>query len=405
MSTRIHSFPNEILHQVFQETIRNNTTAPRPPPSLTRAPFNISQVCSRWRDIALHPTFWADIVLVGPTTQSVLLHELFRRRAFPQLRPGSMSMTYIAKSDDKHQEDEHRPLSRAVSSELNFMYAMMNVVNRSEWREVDLDFSFHGPLHLRQKSITLGPFPSTERLSLAAPKDCCTRIQSYLNLSKSHQLKMLSLRGDWDVYSSLPPFLGDFRPALPSLTTLEFDLVGDVEVYSSFVQCIRLFANAPNLHTLTLRSMSGRPSFPYPKQLPRLKNLRNLRVVIAAGQSASIACCFASIDLPVLQQLVVQTLHDAAVREPLFDLGACVVNCLRRSQCPLEMLKIHSSVLAERWIIAMLRQAPLLRSLVLSGCGTLSNKLLSALLTRPTFGSPPHAVSKIVFDNCTSGAP
>lgn len=51
---------------------------------------------------------------------------------------------------------------------------------------------------------------------------------------------MLSLRGDWDVYSSLPPFLGDFRPALPSLTTLEFDLVGDVEVYSSFVQCIRL---------------------------------------------------------------------------------------------------------------------------------------------------------------------
>lgn len=116
---------------------------------------------------------------------------------------------------------------------------------------------------------------------------------------------MLSLRGDWDVYSSLPPFLGDFRPALPSLTTLEFDLVCDVEVYSSFVQCIRLFANAPNLHTLTLRSMSGRPSFPYPKQRPRLKNLRKLRVVIPAGQSASIACCFASIDLPVLQQLVV----------------------------------------------------------------------------------------------------
>lgn len=159
-----------------------------------------------------------------------------------------MRMTYIAKTEGKHQEDENRPLSRVVSSELTFMYALMNVVNRSEWREVDLDFGFYGPLHDRQKSITLGPFPSMERLSLTAPNDCCTRIQSYLDLAKSHQLKILSLRGDWDVYSSLPPFLDYFRPALPSLTMLEFDLVGDVEVYSSFVQCIRLFANAPNVH-------------------------------------------------------------------------------------------------------------------------------------------------------------
>lgn len=216
-------------------------------------------------------------------------------------------MTYIAKNDVNYQENRHRPLCEAASSEFNFLYPLMNAVIRSQWREVDLDFSFRETLHFCQKSIAFGPFPSIERLSLTAPEDCCTRIQSHLDLSKSHQLKNQGalLRGDWDVYHSLPSCLDDFRPALPSLATLEFERVGDMEVYSSFVRLIR---NAQNLHTLTIRTMSGRMSFPYPKQRPRLKNIRKLRVVVAAGQSAKIACYLACIKFPMLQQLVVQTL-------------------------------------------------------------------------------------------------
>lgn len=169
------------------------------------------------------------------------------------------------------------------------------------------------------------------------------KIQSDLDLSRSSKLRMLSLRGDWDFYNSLLPFAINCRTTLPSLTTLELDLVGDKEGFSSSNQCIRLLGNAPNLHTLTVRSMSGYTS--PSAQLLRLENVRKLRVIAAAVQLGTIRNFLYRIKCPRLQQLVVQTVNDEGSDEPVNGFMLDIQGLLQRSKCTLEVLKIRSRLI------------------------------------------------------------
>lgn len=99
--------------------------------------------------------------------------------------------------------------------------------DRSRWKEIDLNFSIGGPLRHRVGStddsqggfVTFGPFPRMERLLLTAPTDCFTVLPSHLDLSDSHQLRTLSLLGDWHFYDSLRSIAPNGTPALPSLYT------------------------------------------------------------------------------------------------------------------------------------------------------------------------------------------
>lgn len=87
-STHIHNFPNEILEKVFQEATRVRT-----PPSFKQAPYNISNVCGRWRTIALHPKFWENIVVKDSSVRGVKLFRLFLKHALHQLESRLASVT------------------------------------------------------------------------------------------------------------------------------------------------------------------------------------------------------------------------------------------------------------------------------------------------------------------------
>lgn len=401
-STHIHSFSNEILQKIFQEAIRGRT-----PPSIREAPYNISHVCDRWRTIALHPMFWKNIVVNDSSGRGVRLFRLFLKRALHRSGSRPASVTYHGRSGDDRQEDWDAPMSRADLSELNFMRFVAQNVNAESfvWKELVLNFSFRGPLRSdplvsKERFVTLGPFPSVEILSLTAPTDCCAKIQSDLDLSRSSKLRMLSLRGDWDFYNSLLPFAINCRTTLPSLTTLELDLVGDKEGFSSSNQCIRLLGNAPNLHTLTVRSMSGYTS--PSAQLLRLENVRKLRVIAAAVQLGTIRNFLYRIKCPRLQQLVVQTVIDEGSDEPVNGFMLDIQGLLQRSKCTLEVLKIQSRLIQEVYINRLLLQVPDLRSLVLSGCDGLSMRILTNLSDKcPDDKWYLDKLRKIIFDRCT----
>lgn len=87
-STHIHNFPNEILEKVFQEATRVRT-----PPSFKQAPYNISNVCGRWRTIALHPKFWENIVVKDSSVRGVKFFRLFLKHALHQLESRLASVT------------------------------------------------------------------------------------------------------------------------------------------------------------------------------------------------------------------------------------------------------------------------------------------------------------------------
>lgn len=190
-STHIHNFPNEILEKVFQEATRGRT-----PPSSKQAPYNISHVCDRWRTIALHPKFWENIVVKDSSVRGVKFFRLFLKHALHQLELRLASVTYHGRSGGNHQEDWDVPEPLADLSELKFMRFIAQNVNaeHSVWREIVLNFGFHGPLRSdslvasQGRFVTLGPFPSIERLLLTAPTDCSATIQSHLDLSNNQQL-------------------------------------------------------------------------------------------------------------------------------------------------------------------------------------------------------------------------
>lgn len=349
-----------------------------------------------------------EIVVKDSSVRGVKFFRLFLKHAPHQLESRLASVTYRGRSGGNRQEDWDVPEPLADLSELKFMRFIAQNVNaeHSVWREIVLNFGFHGPLRLdslvasQGRFVTLGPFPSIERLLLTAPTDCSGTIQSHLDLSNNQQLRMLSLRGNWNFYDSLPPFAVNCRPALPSLTTLEFDLVSDTAVFSSFMQCIRLLGNAPTVHTLTVRSMSGitAPS----SQMIQLDNLRRLRIVAAAGQLATIAYFLFRIKCPRLQQLVVQTVNDEGSNEPVTRFMLDIHDLLRRSECTLEVLKIQSRLISEERIIELLFQVPDLRSLVLSRCDDLSEKILFTLSVQcPGNRWCLDKLRRIVFDGCT----
>lgn len=405
----IHSFPNEVLYQIFQYTIHDTASAP----SLTQAPFNISQVCERWRYIALHPAFWSDIVLSDPSLPAARLFNLFLERALSRAGARPLSVKYHGKRNDR-QEDRHRPMSQADLTELQFMRFLTYSIDaqRSVWREVDLDFSFCGPLRLdpvvvsQGRLMALGPLPFVERLSLAAPSDCCVLVQSHLDLSESFHLRELNLRGYWAVYLNSSFISSNYGPSLLSLTTLEIDCDSDTVAFSPRVQCLHLLSHAPNLQSLTVRSTSKELPPPH-LELPllRLENLRKLRVVTTGGHTGTISNFLLCIECPGLQQLVVQSLMDDTGGEPIPILASRIQYFFKRSKCALEVLKIHSHVISEEGIISFLLLVPNLRSLVISGCGDLSERILSILSTQPPeIGWPSDKARKIVFDRCTFGS-
>lgn len=198
----------------------------------------------------------------------------------------------------------------------------------------------------------------------------------------------------------LRPLTPNGRPALLSLSSLDFDLVGNTQGFSSFAQCIRLLGNAPNVHSLTVRSMSG--STVAPAQLLRFENLRNLRVIAAAGQLGTIGKFLDRILCPSLKQLVVQTVNDEGSDESVPRFILDIRDLLQRSKCTLEVLKIQSRLIPEECIIQLLFRTPDLRTLVLSDCDDLSESIFSTLSARcPGDRWCLDKLRKIVFDRCT----
>lgn len=303
------------------------------------------------------------------------------------------------------------PYTPANFTEMDLMRYLAHHINadRFRWKEIELSFSFGGPLRHRVGStdnsqgrfVTFGPFPRIERLLLTAPTDCFPVLQSRLDLSDSHQLRTLSLLGNWHFYDSLRAIAPNGTPALPSLNTLELVLVGDTEAFSSLTQCMRLLENAPNVQTLTVCAMPASGSTAPPAQLLRLEGLRYLCVVAAAGQLGTIVNFLNRIQCPRLQQLVVLTVNednDEHVSRFMLELQ----DLLRRSKCTLEVLKIQSRLIPENSIIELLFCVPDLRSLMLSGCDDLSERMLSTLSVRgPGNRGCLDKLRKIVFDRCT----
>lgn len=199
--TLTHNIPNQ---RVSQEIIRGNRTS-----SLERAPCNISD--ARWFNSLLHRMF--------SENEEVTSISFYPREFHP------IGIPYI----DDYLVEWTGPYTPANFTEMDLMRYLAHHINadRFRWKEIDLNFSFGGPLRHRVGStdnsqrgfVTFGPFPRMERLLLTAPTDCFTVLPSHLDLSDSHQLRTLSLLGDWHFYDSLRSIAPNGTPALPSLYT------------------------------------------------------------------------------------------------------------------------------------------------------------------------------------------
>lgn len=346
-------------------------------PSLNQAPINTAQVCARWRRIALHWSFWSNIVLMKPHMRHFEAILLFLDRA----KGKKLSIKCV--------EWTFRYSSRALDIQL-----LCDIINArcSEWRELDLDMRLGRPSIIAWKELMvhpliIGPLPQVERLSLMASFFIPKTSTSLLDLSESSRLRELHLHGPWSIKLDPNQTNFDRRPALPSLISLGVNTDMFVTDYPSAGLCLQLLSHAPNLQSLDVVLATA---VLLESTALRLEHLRTLRIFAPRLTDNVVSRFLSCLTLPALKELDVylSTSKNEEVDGPVVFDRSSISNLLQRSACSLDMLRINCKAIFDEEIIACLQLSPDLRSLAVVYLEHAGEKLLSTLTRSPNIGGP-----------------
>jgi hypothetical protein len=345
--------PVELWDMVFEECV------PHPPqPSLVEAPLNVSQVCRRWRNIALsNPVIWSALAVTTTRRHTEHGHALEALHRLIQLW-----------------------LHRSGTRQLSVSLAQSDEVKSTSSISLLLDAVLAHATHLRS-------------LGVRAPEACLFPLESpalYLP-----ELEHLKIESPW----SQPPIPGfqislDRTPRLSGLAVVhasfdaahiggfdyrqltELTLVPDAQappdVFWTADEALAFLAEAPHLQTLRLAINDFMPRRRTLAQADALHSLSlEFRDALtgAPRRHARIGAFFSLLYTPNLQQL---TLRDRGAAHtviwPLYqhlDQWPQAQFLAYLGATPLRALTLEHLPLYETQVIECLQQVPQLRELVL----------------------------------------
>lgn len=335
----IQSIPPEMLEQIFIFCYNNNAVRP----ASSEAPFNITRVCSIWRDVAHRiPLLWASLrVKISLSSSSPSLGciqtWLSRSGGHPLtlqlvLAPGDIKLTMSKRI--------HELLCGQVLEPL--------IAEIFRWEVIDIDMR-QLPFHLDLPSIS-------------APLE-------------AHMLRHLEIRPNappdwWSVINQPPrsyPWLSillDSAPLLSSFASHGQHEIIDWDIPWHQFTCVRLTGCAeivcldtlqktPNVQHCVLSGLTNTFYGNVPTFTPAI--LRDLQSLLIHSD-VDLQVLFSNLILPDLQNLEIYVVSSQASGIPANSEGMeePFLTLLERSACPISALALHSVIISSRGLLRCL---------------------------------------------------
>ncbi|KLO13410.1 hypothetical protein SCHPADRAFT_997410 [Schizopora paradoxa] len=340
-----HRLPVEVLALIFRVCFPSNL--PEPSTDLasaifTSAPCNISQVCSRWRTVALSlPALWAQwfVSIRNATSRDVwkLVGILRTWRDRSRVEPLS---AFIAVAPGIGFEEQLKLGGDAKEA----IEALFDLVYELEPRWCRMNLSIDAP-----SSFIRGSTRCLEPTKL-------THLQE-LHVSAYPRYEMPSCNIRFFALRATPP-------AFCSLRTLVLTNDKSSKMLSPSLtrQCLVILHHAPQLETfeVTLVSPISDENFPNFPVVPA-PSLRRLVLDVCEQPARGFACKFILDHLiaPALEKLIIKSKHSDGIAEEAYETCGFVSDFLSRSRPPLTELTLCMAM-TQKKLMAILRQLPYL---------------------------------------------
>ena len=328
-SRAIHKMTKELCAMIFLRCLPDGNYAR---PSRLAAPLSISQVCRRWRAIAMEsPKLWCSIhIMRNP-----------RARHFPSptllnawlTRAGKQPLEICFAPEDPD-DRSHRTHAAEIKPILDTLVYFID-----RWRDVKLWTRYVNMSSL--KHIPSTGAPRLESLELIGPsdfKEFSTRVSNIWAASPRFKEFKMEHRG---APSTSPEFLTIFNLPFQQLTSIS--LSNTVSV----IECIRMLQFSPKLVDCVFENISV-GSLPHPSnaKVATLHNLRSLELTVDLlefdnhSRHMILAPILNTIKAPRLQSLILGS--EERWSQQAFDAF------MGWSQCPLESLTLDMVSLTDK---------------------------------------------------------
>ncbi|CAA7269481.1 unnamed protein product [Cyclocybe aegerita] len=376
--------PTEILCCIFSEYINvhfSRTPFESKTPLVScfsnANPTLLSQVCSKWRAVAVNlPTLWSSIFISIPAESHIYLVQLWLQRA----RDQPLDITLDS--------------SRDLSSTRKILRAI--VLRSQYWRKVDIKLSHYLVWYLRK---------------LVVPPLRCDALQSVRLILKESfagdfdprpfhntELETQHLRSIWSFFYTSTclqdvAWIGDTDPEvyfhegtprrlkrIDSSSSLSLDQEQMVEFLGFFPELTHLRAEVASASRQYIPKL-GTPSRPLTHQ-----HLHTLHLYTFIPLSL----VFSHITLPSLSELLIASLfHDGTLFDP-----PVLENFFLRSNCQLQVLKYLNRDMPETCLLRLL-ELPQLQSLLWLGCAAVTTDLTISAFLQTTEHNVPKVLPRL----------
>ncbi|KLO08813.1 hypothetical protein SCHPADRAFT_593109 [Schizopora paradoxa] len=281
------SLCSEVLGEIFVTcTLRDTYYGEGTNPSLSSAPINVSQVCRRWRQVALStPRLWSYFFLkLWNVDSDSSSDSRYVRRVIPVIK------TWIGRSSIAPLDFEiYLSPGNFAEETVEEIESLLRILieQRERWRSVSINYKFR---FTKWFDVTFSNMHMLQKLDLVC---CSARVcVARLDFSRSPELRSLSLEGHIKIVD---------RSVIPSLTNISitsntygvFDTAVSVQyAFPTFHDCFNILRMAPSLQTLfaKLVGSSERGTFEHIK----MDKLRWIRLQLGSTPSQATSKHFAA---------------------------------------------------------------------------------------------------------------
>ncbi|KLO10970.1 hypothetical protein SCHPADRAFT_942442 [Schizopora paradoxa] len=352
----------EILGEIFQACIA--TSGERSGPSLSSAPINISQVCRRWRQVALStPRLWSSFSLLHrryiENDSSDDYHCI--KRTIPVIKNWIERSSCAPLDFDIYMRlhEFMKDLAEDIESLLEIL-----IDQRDRWRSVTIIYDF--PLS-RWFDVSFSDMYMLRHLQLecCSTPDCVAR----LDLTRSPKLETLFLQGNFKMIGS-----GNI-PSLANVHLAPNTGVPSLSAFPTLQDCFDILRRAPSLQIFDA-SCEGSSDEDFFEHI-QMNNLHGFHLRLGSTHVVSknqLSSFFEHLTVPSLKSLHVSC-HSLIDYSPI---NANLLGLITRSQAPISTLILDTPAVREEQLISLLRLLPGLKTLQLGGMRTL-DKVFSNL--------------------------
>ncbi|KAH8119512.1 hypothetical protein DFH11DRAFT_450891 [Phellopilus nigrolimitatus] len=339
--------PPEVVREIFLACLSRNYHRL----SSCEVPWNVSQTCRYWRDVALTTSrLWAFLHYDSSNDMSLPAFEVVLNTWL--LRSGSSLLHYTVNiSVENCLGESNHAAERIITTMLQ---------HQSRWR--DLTLLCDGLCPSEEFSMEMSSMPQIERLALCFAVTFILE-DFTLDLASAPNIKNLILECT-EVFEPLPEQL-----QLTNLRSCSLNFPAPPEDNYFADACLQLLHAAPNIEEFRVEFENAETCFPWFSTSINLPLLRGLYM------ANSIDVTF------ILGKLTAPALISLSISSELEDSGPVLLDFIKRSQPPLTVVRVCEGFTEEEYLLEALRLLPSLEELLIVD-SSLSAHFLEAFSVR-----------------------